>query len=207
MNFSEILVNLVGQREIHARFVNTLSLLEYIGARKILKSQEAQSLSMQILAHATEELRHAQILKGLALQLSEGVLDNYTDEQLLCSREARAYLHAVDGACAESLGERDSRKNYTMTTLLVEERAMKIYPEYERILKVHHINNAVRSIIKDEDKHLSEMQEELNVRNVGEPELSRLRSIEEMLFAKFVSVLSSEVRFRSASLRPSLAQV
>lgn len=64
MTWQECLTALVKQPTLHARFLNTLSLLEFIGARKIMKSQEEDSVTPAVLAHATEEIRHAQVLKN-----------------------------------------------------------------------------------------------------------------------------------------------
>lgn len=193
MNFSEIILELLKRPEAHARFVNTLSMLEYIGARKILKSQEAESISMQILGHAAEEIRHAQILKGFALQLSDGKLSGYSEAQLLCGNAARAYFQAIDNACADFMPVKDAKRNYALTTLLIEERAMKIYPEYEILLRERGIPNALRSIIKDEDKHLSEMQEELRDETNPGNDLRMLRAFEEKSFATFLKAVFEEI--------------
>jgi rubrerythrin len=179
MKFNEVINRLIDQPLLHARFVNTLSMLEYVGARKILKSQRAEDISMQILGHAAEEMRHSQILKGLALQLSDGRLNSYAENHLLCGTEAKNYFQTVDYACAGALRSGDVNKNYLLTTLLIEERAFDIYPDYEIILRDRHIPNALGSIVRDEGKHLAEMRELLSLKTVISGDaLDRLRAIE-----------------------------
>ena len=197
MNFSEVIVQLIGSPRFHARLINTFSMLEYVGARKILKSQNAETMSMQILSHAAEEIRHAQILKGLALQLSEGELDSYREEHLLCGVQARAYFQSLDQACASILPTPDARKNYVLTTLLIEERAMRIYPEYEALLQTHQIPNALKAIIRDEDKHLAEMQEEL-IEGVTDQDLALLRAFEAARFQDFMEAVVDTLRLARA---------
>ena len=51
---------------LHARWLNMFSYLEYIGFRKIVKSQGAENLSLETLGHAVEEGRHALMLKKFA---------------------------------------------------------------------------------------------------------------------------------------------
>ena len=57
------LERIVAQPAIHARFINTLSRLEYVGARKLMKSQDSSGLDRETLQHLVEETRHAWMLK------------------------------------------------------------------------------------------------------------------------------------------------
>jgi len=66
LTFEDLLPEILEKPSIHARMVNTFSMLEYIGTRKILKSQDAPSMTLSLLAHIQEEIRHAQMLKKLA---------------------------------------------------------------------------------------------------------------------------------------------
>ena len=54
---------------LHARFLNTVAMLEYIGARKIMKSQRADMFDMELLSHVSEETRHAWLVKRMAIKL------------------------------------------------------------------------------------------------------------------------------------------
>ena len=67
------LERIVAQPAIHARFINTLSRLEYVGARKLMKSQDSSGLDRETLQHLVEETRHAWMLKKLACRLDASV--------------------------------------------------------------------------------------------------------------------------------------
>jgi hypothetical protein len=162
---SETLERIAANRPVHARFANTLSLLEYIGARKILKSQREGSVTAELLAHVSEEVRHAQALKRVALKLSDGALEGYGDDELLAGDEARAYIQAVDHTpLLEGEGSRDSWESYLYTTLLVEERANRIYPLYGPILSRAGFPGVMKGILKEEEAHLGDIRANLGSR-------------------------------------------
>src|SRR5437016_685772 len=54
---------------LHARFVNTLARLEYVGVRKMLKSRRAERLDLDGLQHVLDEAVHALRLKKAAIAL------------------------------------------------------------------------------------------------------------------------------------------
>ena len=77
----EAVIGIVMQDDhIHARWLNTFSFLEYIGFRKIVKSQRAEVLNRSLLVHALEEGRHALLLKKLAVKLGGSKFDFYRPE-------------------------------------------------------------------------------------------------------------------------------
>jgi rubrerythrin len=196
--FEKIISELLPRPEFHARFANTFSLLEYLGARKILKSQKSESISSELLAHISEEIRHAQILKRLALRLSTGKLDSYRDEHLLCGREARNYLQTIDEAGAKQLGLRGQKENYLLTTLLIEERASIIYPVYKRLLNDANIPNAIGAIVRDENTHLVAVHSQW-MTSVGLPsaELAPLRDVEQDCFESFLGAIEDSWHIRT----------
>src|SRR6476646_4684980 len=51
----EVLDRIVVDPRLHARFVNTLSRLEYVGVRKILKSRRSERLDIDGLQHILDE--------------------------------------------------------------------------------------------------------------------------------------------------------
>src|ERR1043165_2351782 len=72
-----LLDRIVVDREAHARFVNTLARLEYVGVRKILKSRRSGRLGPGGLQHILDEAVHALRLKKAAVALAgsgDGVL-------------------------------------------------------------------------------------------------------------------------------------
>lgn len=196
INFETFAAQLLQYPEIHARFVNTLSMLEYTGARKILKSQPEESISAQILAHAAEEIRHAQAFKKIALKMSAGKLHSYSDEHLYCGPEAREYFQSLDHGAAQLLQGSEIEKNtlwenYLITTLLIEERANSVYPVYETILAKAGFPGVLSAIVREEVLHMEEMQTQLKDPKVGIPtaQLEQLKHLEGEAFLAFLSAL------------------
>jgi hypothetical protein len=187
------LQRLAGRPEVHARFVNTLSLLEYIGARKILKSQKESRITAELLAHAAEEIRHAQALKRVALKLSDGRLEGYSQDELLAGSEARAYIQDVDHTpLLEGEPSRDAFTSYLYATLLIEERANRIYPLYEPILAEAGHPGVLKGILKEEVAHLCDIRREIEAS--GGPGLEPLRAREEKAFNSWWSAVESAAR-------------
>lgn len=69
MNFSQLLLEIVSDNDKHGRWLNTLSLMENSGARKISASEHKKEVTLIILKHAAEEHRHAYYLKKADLQI------------------------------------------------------------------------------------------------------------------------------------------
>ena len=67
-----VLDRVVVEPRLHARFVNTLSRLEYVGVRKILKSRRSERLDIDGLQHILDEAVHALRLKKAAVALAGG---------------------------------------------------------------------------------------------------------------------------------------
>jgi len=181
--WKSVLTRLISKPEVHARFLNTISLMEYMGARKIMKSQREESVSAEILAHMAEEVRHAQVFKKLALKLSHGELKTYREEHLLAGPMARNYIQTVDQAIASALLGENSYLNYLLSTLLIEERANTIYPFYAELMEPLGLSSFIRNILKEEEHHLSEIQKYLmDSQHLSEAQMGALRMIEQEAF-------------------------
>jgi hypothetical protein len=190
----------------HARFLNTLSLLEYIGVRKILKSQPAASLSAEMLEHILEEARHAAILKRLALRVGGAAVADYGAPALLCGEEARRYIQTLDRGAAIDLRESGfpaiaPAVNYLYTTLLIEERAGRVYPVYEPLLAALGLGGVLAGIVREEEGHLSAVMRRVVQEDSGHPtRLERLRRTEQRAFAALRHALEREVASLDANL-------
>jgi CRISPR/Cas system-associated endonuclease Cas3-HD len=183
------------QPHLHARFLNTLSFLEYIGARKIMKSQEESLVTPSVLAHATEEIRHAQIIKKLALKVGAKSVYTYQPEALLCGDEAKAYIHGIDYKAQAVLGEKDSWRNYLLTTLVVEERAQELYPYYDEVLSAIGLGGPLKTIVREEVGHLEEVVEKLKVAGqVSEDMIHQVRQEEQKLYNQFFQAIDKIIQ-------------
>ncbi len=171
----------------HSRFINTLSMLEYIGARKIIKSQIAVSFTVELLNHVAEEIRHAQILKKWALRLSDKQLTTYEEKHLLAGREAQQYIQTVDRTVEKELGEKDVWLNYLFTTLAIEERALSFYSQYQIFLEKNGVDESVTSILREEERHLGQirrLKDSLDYK--GDKFLSKLQKVENEGFNNWI---------------------
>jgi len=188
------LANLVDYPQFHARFLNTLSLLEYIGARKIMKSQDESRITPTVLAHMTEEIRHAQIVKKIAMKLGGESVRTYREDALVCGDEGRAYIQAIDRKAEEVLGVKDSWANYLLTTLIVEERAQELYPFYDSLLERQHLNGPFKTIFREEEEHLAQVTELLKTQaRCTDAMIERVRDTEREYFSGFFEAVAREL--------------
>ena len=178
--------------ELIGRFFNMLSMMEYIGASKIAKSQSLTETNADTMSHLTEEIRHAQVFKKLALKCNP-LLDGFSDETVLAFSAAKNYMHSIDQGIADQLNIIKTRKNYVLTTLVVEERAKKVYPLFSKIFDKYGASGPIRAILREEEGHLSEVQEEIKSLGVSEDLLSQFRKIEEDAFQAILQAMEKEV--------------
>lgn len=193
-----LVASIVAEPALHARWLNTFSYLEYVGFRKIVKSQRAETLSAAILGHACEEGRHALSLKKLAIKLGGAPFDSYQPEVLLCGEEAEAYLQDLDKACEEAFAERPdeerARLTYGYVTLLVERRALDVYNTYKKVLGETEITRKLTSLLAEEVKHLADIEGLLQTADPAFAVRSKeFEAVEARLYQNFIDALTREL--------------
>src|SRR4051812_23088920 len=116
-----LLERIVADPAVHARLVNTLSRLEYIGVRQMLKSRRSEALDLDGLQHMLDETVHALRLKKMATALGAAAgaaVDTYGADHTLAGDAGEAYLQALDAAAAETLADlpeaRRAEANYRL---------------------------------------------------------------------------------------------
>jgi hypothetical protein len=189
---------IVADPALHARWLNTFSYLEYVGFRKIVKSQQAEVLTAAILGHACEEGRHALGLKRLAIKLGGAQFDSYAPEVLLCGEEAEAYFQDLDKACDEAFAGRSEAERgkltYCYVTWLVERRALDVYQIYKRALGESEIARKLGGLLAEETKHLADVEAVLHT---GDPEFAtrskEFETVEAALYQNFLDALTGEL--------------
>jgi hypothetical protein len=149
---------------LHARFLNTLARLEYVGVRKMLKSRRAERLDLDGLEHLLDEAVHALRLKKAALAVAAAAPEDvrtFSDVHTLAGDAGERYFQALDRRAEEILldlpEEGRPEANYLLTSAAIEVRAQAFYPLYERALKARGTSISIASILKDEARHLAEM--------------------------------------------------
>ena len=171
MKLQQIFQTIIQDNKVHAKFLNTLSLMENTGARKISASEHKTKISYLMLKHACEEARHAFYLKK---QISKLVnIDNfpsYENQYLLAPFASYTYLQCLDIQVCRYLkntlklqGDALKYAAYLLVTYSIEVRADELYPIYQDALDVAKSKVNVKSIIVEEEGHLAEMIEQLKV--------------------------------------------
>ena len=192
-----LLDRIVVDAPLHARFVNTLSRLEYVGVRKILKSRRSERIGIDGLQHILDEAVHALRLKKAAVALAGGGADGvvtFADDATLAGDAGEGYLQALDRRAEEALLDLDpaerAEANYHLTSAAIEVRAQVFYPLYDQCLKDNRVGFSVAAISKDEDRHLEEMAVGLE-RSLPEwrRRLEAVLAAEEALYARFLAAV------------------
>jgi len=154
-----LLRELCARPQWHGRFLNTLSLLEHIGSRKILLSQRG-GFSEDVLRHLAEETRHAHFFRKAAERAAKRSL-GYEDKDMLAPAAARMYFGRLDAMATRNLDGSDELA-YPYVTLLVELRALWLYRIYESVLRQERNTLTLRSVLIEEDAHLAAVEDRLS---------------------------------------------
>jgi hypothetical protein len=168
MNLNQLLPSIIADNNLHARWLNTLSLMENTGARKISASEDPLTVTYIILKHAAEEHRHAFYLKKQIEKTNKELCPTYAAEYLLAPAYSRYYLNQLDvDVCRYlkkdlQLSGKDLRfAAYLLVTYAIEVRADELYPVYQDALDSVSSKVNVKSIILEEEGHLEEMISQL----------------------------------------------
>jgi hypothetical protein len=177
------LASLCRQTSQHARFLNMLSLLEHIGSRKIMASRAITAPGHDILKHLAEETRHAFFFKRAAEKLARRPMD-YSYLNTMACASARSYMGRLDAEIARALAKGAPVLPYLYMSLIVELRAVWTYRLYQAVLTEENTGLTLKSILAEEELHLSAM-------------LARLKHMDSNIVAR-VALFSGfeEVRFR-----------
>lgn len=193
--------NIVSNNDMHAKFLNTLSLLENIGARKISASEDLRSVTLMMLKHAAEEHRHAFYLKKQIQKLPVDGCFAYEAVDLLAPRTSLQYLNKLDLYTSKYLkselglaGNKLRFAAYLLVTYAIEMRADQLYPLYQEVLQAASSKVTVKSIIFEEQGHLEEMILQLKDFSMNwQDHAHRVQEIEEELFYQWINHLSEFV--------------
>lgn len=163
--------------------MNMLSLLEHIGSRKIMASQAMAVPGHDILKHLAEETRHAFFFKRAAERLARRTMD-YSHQNTMACASARSYMGRLDAEIAYVLASGSPALPYLYMSLIVELRAVWTYRLYQSVLTEENTGLTLKSILAEEELHLSAM-------------LARLKHMDSNIAAR-IALFSrfEEVRFR-----------
>ena len=146
-----------GDSEKHALFLNTLSMMEHIGSRKIMASQSPVDPDHDTLKHLAEEARHAYFFKRAAEKFTAARLD-YADAHTFAGPSARAYMGRLDAFTAAQMApDSPAQLPYLYMSLVVELRAIWFYRMYQQALATSGSTMSLKSVVAEEELHLTEM--------------------------------------------------
>lgn len=201
MEIEELLIRIVASDSHHSRFLNTLSLQENIGARKISASETPETTTFMVLKHAAEEHRHAFYLKKQIEKIAPGACPNYAPDYLLAPYRSKFYLNKLDLETSRYLkknlqltGSDLKFASYLLVTYAIEVRADILYPIYQKVLDSTHSKVSVRNIIIEEQGHLEEMIAQLKLFSADwENHAKIVTTIESQLYKNWINDLVYEM--------------
>jgi hypothetical protein len=201
MDLEQLLSKVVANDKVHARFLNTLSLQENIGARKISANERPETATYMVLKHAAEEHRHAFYLKKQIGKLNDVNCPTYEPDYLLAPISSKHYLHQLDMQTSRYLQQELNLSKvqlkfaaYLLVTYAIEVRADLIYPIYQDVLQQARSKVSVRSIIIEEQGHLEEMTAQLkNFDANWEEHARKIIAIEYKLYHNWIEDLSKAI--------------
>lgn len=199
MKLQQIFQTIIQDNKLHAKFLNTLSLMENTGARKISASEHKTKVSFLILKHACEEARHAFYLKKQITKVAKiEDFPSYENPYLLAPFASYTYLQSLDIQVCRYLKntlklQSDALKYaaYLLVTYSIEVRADELYPIYQDALDEAKSKVNVKSIIVEEEGHLAEMIEQLKAFSPAwEIHAEKACDIEKQLFTDWTVALA-----------------
>jgi hypothetical protein len=196
-----LLHKIIEQPELHACWLNTLSMMENTGAKKIKKCEHPIFVNEIILKHAAEEARHAFYLKKQIQKIRKDACPTYEWQYLLAPQSSYAYLNQLDIDVCRYLKAKHGLKleqlkyaAYLLVTYAIEVRADELYPVYQEVLRAYKSPVSVRNIIAEEQNHLEEMEKQLKAFSSEWEEMCRVvREIESKLYDVWIKSLTSEI--------------
>lgn len=157
------LEQICGDHDLHVRFLNTLSLLEHIGSRKIMLAQP-RAPDGAMLKHLAEETRHAYFFKRTAEKLAGRVLD-YDDDTLLAGAAARLYMDRLDAGISSAIAPGEGPLPYLYMSLIIERRAIWAYRIYQSVLARRNCGISLTGVLAEEDRHHDKMLVRIGARD------------------------------------------
>lgn len=161
LKWTRFLQDILNSEAAQYHWIRSLSYLEYIGYRKMVKALGYGGMGQDVYHHLTDEIRHSYMLKELAGRIFDGKFQHVPFEKDLVAL-AESYFHDVDEAVHQwvlaSSGEERPFLCYLLTSYVIERRAMTVYPSYFTHTQEADAKIILQKIIKDEREHLSYLE-------------------------------------------------
>ncbi|WP_425389851.1 hypothetical protein [Ekhidna sp.] len=206
MDLKELIKQIVSSPKLHAKWLNSLSMMENTGARKISASEHDHLVNEIVLKHAAEEARHAYYLKSQIKKTGFEGCKTYLSHELLAPVQSAQYLHALDTFISRYLknelgfsGKELKYAAYLLVTYAIEVRADELYPIYEEVLRENESKISVRMIVVEEQGHLEEMIQQMDdFFGDWKNHADYVLSLEQRLFEKWVAAIQKSTQTKPA---------
>lgn len=188
---------IISDKKLHSRFLNTLAMMEFIGAQKISRSFSFLPQSLTILEHVNEEYRHAYFLRSHALRLDDSN-DSFGPLHTMNFHRSLSYIGKLDGLIARRLKKHygplyEKKWPYLLTTYAIEKRALPFYEAYQTVLSACGSSIKVQSVIAEEKSHLKAIERELHQEQIPQTIIDEALLIEGKLFKRWLDGLASSL--------------
>jgi hypothetical protein len=187
----DTLSGIVQDRRLHARFLNTLAMLEHMGSHKIMATQHGPAIDQATLKHLAEESRHAFFFKRAA-EREAGCALTGDPADLLAPSAARRYFQRLEAQILRALpADAGRRAPYLTMSMLVEFRAVWGYRIYQAVLAHAGHGMSLKSLLAEESGHLADMAARLD--EIGQFDAPRIRAlcgIEQGLYGHLLAALT-----------------
>jgi hypothetical protein len=185
-----LLARIIPQPSLHGRLINTLSLLEHLGSRKIMATQQSKAIDQTTLRHVAEEAHHAYFMKRQAEKAADRPLE-YSAGDLLAPATARMYFQRLEAAMARALARQGSLgATYLFMSLVIEFRALWFYRLYEQSLKRAKHPMSLKRVLGEESNHLEDVACRLEMAGeLSDARASAFLAVERGLYTRMLGAL------------------
>ncbi len=195
-----MLAGFIAEKATHARFMNTLSMMEHMGSHKIMATQHGTGIDQPTLKHLAEETRHAFFFKRHANREAGRDMENDAAD-LLAPLAARRYFQRLEAEMVRAFpAGTHPRAVYLTMSMVVEFRAVWGYRLYQAALVNARSMVSLKSLLAEEAGHLTDMAERLA--GLGELDIARLRKfceVETGLYERLLNAFSETTAYRNAA--------
>ncbi|MEK7245135.1 MAG: hypothetical protein AAB223_03865 [Pseudomonadota bacterium] len=195
------LVSVSGDKAAHARFLNTLSMMEHMGSRRIVMTQSAPALGQETLKHMAEEARHAFFFKRQADRFAGASLE-YDDADMIAPAFARMYFKRLESFVVAGVkNEAEPRRmTYLYMSMIIEFRAVWAFSIYQSVLDARGVPLSLKSLLAEEQGHLAGMRASLEALDAARSErVARFLKKEQALFVRLLERLESSADKNAAA--------
>lgn len=190
LNTRSVLARIVPEPALHARLINTLSMLEHLGSHKIMATQHSAAIDQPTLKHVAEEAHHAYFMKRQAEKTAGRPLE-YVAADLLAPASARMYFQRLESAMARTLGRQKSLPSvYLYMSMIVEFRALWFYRLYQQALKRADHPMSLKRILGEEQSHLADIANRLDMAGeLSDARASEFLGVERRLYERLLGAI------------------